>query len=158
MDADVGTLFRLADVGILTTSVVAVIQFLQLGSSLAHPLRIGLYCFAASIPMAALQLIQLTVQELSDYELSFPGAMVHALFLGLCLVLFFTGLSGIFAYFSFGACIVFMLTSTVTLLLVYINSWYQSQGGILSLLFTIVTTLLWPIGAGVLLHHNRDTE
>ena len=155
---EVTTLIRLVDVAVLSTAIIAVIQFLQLGSSLAFELRISLYSFAAAIPIAAMQLILLTLEEISYATESLLSLSIHPYVASLCLLLGYQGLSGIFAYFSYRARNLFMFCAWLALLLISIDLWYRYQASIRELLMFLVGVSLVALSTWMLFRLLRDSD
>jgi hypothetical protein len=108
---------RLVVPGALGTSVIALIQLLQLKQPLTpleYPLTISVHCFAVSMPFLAGSLIvQTYLGEVQDKDRRptalDKGKRARQLFNLIGLTAFYFGIGSIFMYFSLSAGIVFLL-------------------------------------------------
>jgi len=84
-------IFRLTDSGILALSIIAVVQFLSLGSPLDFPLNVSLYGFAICIPVAGAQAFMLGLEEERDPIRDSLGKWGHIALAAPAVLSFYTG-------------------------------------------------------------------
>jgi hypothetical protein len=142
-------IFGLINSGVLAISVVALVQFASLGSSVEFPLNLSVYCFAICTPLAGMQAVMLNIESrVPEGVKNQLGYRVHAVLAIFTILPFYAGTLYMCAYFSLGTGVAFLVASAV----VYALLVYMLISGERPVFYAVVFLILVILYSGGLLY------